>query len=95
MRLALALMLGGTAMAAGTALPSKVISQAAPVMRLGFEDGYVKWSDPFGVRTVTGAMTVDVYNDWVAIKTVEGKLHVVPRDSVLYIGTWHLDEQPQ
>ncbi|MEQ1567704.1 MAG: hypothetical protein ABMA64_18835 [Myxococcota bacterium] len=82
-----------TALCAPEASSATVVSQASPQLRLKFDDGFVKWQDPFQVHTVSGAMAVDVYPDWIVVKTGDGKLHVVPRGEVLYVGTWHLDAE--
>lgn len=69
------------------------------MMRLSFEDGFVKWVDrrelPNRMFTAFGAMTVDVYPEWVLVKTQSGELHVVPREYVVYIGTWHFDDKEE
>lgn len=74
----------------------KVLDQREPLMRMQLDPGFVRWVTrrelPNEIYTSRGPMTVDLYEDWVFIRTKEGEAHIIPREFVVYVGSIDLDE---
>jgi hypothetical protein len=74
----------------------QVMSQETPITRLKLDNGFARWVNrreaPNTFYSVRAPMTVDIYVDWVMIRTEGGAVHVVPREFLIYVGSQSLDE---
>lgn len=74
----------------------KVTAQQEPLVKLRLDQGFARWvtrrEAPNTLYSVQAPMSVDIYPDWVMIRTDGGEVHVVPREFLIYVGSQPLDE---